>query len=273
MTTTTATAIPTGLDGDNFGTFESGSQQLQTLNDRDIYEVVLPVGAPAGSVIALTEVINAFTASGVALDIDASNRFFTPSAFATSSGDPVTTVAPVDNAGSVFLGVSTASSPNYNPAATIVDPGANIVFNYNTSVALVQTVLDTNGDGVIEGAELEALILGTNGVDNLIGSTNDDVILGFGGNDTIQGGNGNDEIDGGSGDDRISGQLGDDTLRGGAGNDAIFGGLGNDTIDGNDGNDTLRGGLGDDTINGGDGDDLISGEGGADVLNGGDGND
>ena len=271
MTTTTAAAIPTGLNGGSFGTFESGPKPLRTLNDRDIYEI--EVTGAVGAVIALTEVISALTDGDVASEIGATNRLFLPNAFATSSGNPASSVAPVDSAGSVFLGVSTASSPNYNLTDVIADPGADIVFSYQTSIALVKTVLDINNDTFVRGAELQPLVIGTSETDILVGNDELNVMLGFGGDDDIRGGSGDDEIDGGSGSDFISGQLGNDTLRGGDGDDTIFGGLGVDTINGNGGNDKLRGGDGGDIINGGSGNDIIGGESGNDVLTGGNGDD
>lgn len=297
MTTTTSTATNTGLGEETFGTFESGPQQLLTLNDRDIFEIEIDEDGDndtdPGTVVAFTEVISAFTASGTPLDIDATNRIFGesgpifPNELAASSGDPVYTLAPVDGSSddSIFVGVSTASSPLYNPFLSIIDPGANIVLNYTTSIAYLKTDLDNlvdpngdavgNGNGVIDGDELDRLFLGTSGDDTLTGAVGNvpEVFVGFAGNDFIEGGGGTDEIDGGSGDDTLSGQGGADHIRGGDGNDLAFGGLGADEIAGNDGDDTLRGGLGGDTIDGGDGDDLLSGEQGNDSLDGGDGDD
>ena len=282
MTTTTSTAITIDLYKNNLGIFESGIKQLITPNDRDIYKLdITGVINPPKSVVVLTEVNSAFTASGFTLNIEATNRVFVNNnsgilgsvdLLAASSGDPAYTFSPTGG-NNIFVGISTASSPAYNPSVFGIDPGANVIFNYSSSIALVKTDLDTNGDGTIAGDELDALVLGINAADVIIGSEAADVIVGFSGNDKIKGGLGGDEIDGGSGSDRISGQLGDDTLRGGDGNDAIFGGLGNDKIDGNDGNDTLRGGFGNDLIFGDDGDDLISGEGGFDILFGGEGKD
>ena len=270
MSTTTSTAINTGLGDGVFGTFES-TQQLNTLNDRDIFELMLnDPTASTGTVIAYTEVDSAFTALGLPLNIEAANRIFDDSgailplgSINASSGDPAITFAPADYSNtSLFVGVSTASSPLYNPNLSIIDPGANIIFNYSTSIVLLKNQWLAS-----------ETILGTTGDDTLEGTDDAEALVGLAGDDFIQGGNGADEIDGGSGDDLLSGQVGADCIRGGEGNDTVFGGLGADIIDGDAGDDLLRGGLGGALISGGDGNDLISGEQGADTLNGGDGND
>jgi Ca2+-binding RTX toxin-like protein len=85
---------------------------------------------------------------------------------------------------------------------------------------------------VLQGEELNALMMGTAGNDKLQGSAEADAMQGLGGNDVLLGGAGNDTLDGGAGDDTLYGGVGGYGAAAGAGNDTyVFGaGYGNDEI-------------------------------------------
>ena len=163
-------------------------------------------------------------------------------------------------------------------------------------LAATPDMIDTNGDGVVEGTEGDDVIIGTEGDDLLIGHGGDDVICGRGGNDVILGGAGRDRIFGDDGADRLDGDLDDDVLDGGDGDDLVEGGAGDDLVEGGRGDDTLYGGYaspaddagrqaptsdddrldggpGNDLLDGGAGNDLLRGKGGADTMVGGEGDD
>jgi Ca2+-binding RTX toxin-like protein len=99
---------------------------------------------------------------------------------------------------------------------------------------------------VLQGNELDALMMGSAGNDSMVGSVEADVMQGLGGNDVLQGGAGDDTLDGGAGDDTLYGGVSGYTAAAGAGNDTyVFGaGYGNDQIydyDATSGNiDTVR---------------------------------
>ena len=132
---------------------------------------------------------------------------------------------------------------------------------------------------VINGDDLNNILLGRGGDDTLNGQGGDDTLLGNRGNDSLDGGEGNDLLRGGKDNDILNGQSGDDTLRGDRGNDSLDGGEGNDllrggkdndTLNGQGGNDMLKGDLGNDSLNGGSGSDTLEGGSGSDsfVFNG-----
>ncbi len=104
---------------------------------------------------------------------------------------------------------------------------------------------------VIDGLDLDDIILAGRGADAVFGREGDDILRGERGADSLDGGEGNDEIDGGRGADLALGGLGDDTLIGGRGNDTLDGGAGIDVIEGGRGRDVIRTGEGDDISEGG----------------------
>jgi Ca2+-binding RTX toxin-like protein len=99
---------------------------------------------------------------------------------------------------------------------------------------------------VLQGNQLNALMMGTDGNDNMTGSSEADVMQGLSGNDVLQAGAGDDTLDGGAGDDVLYGGISGYTVAAGAGSDTyLFGvGSGNDEIydyDATEGNvDTVR---------------------------------
>ena len=154
------------------------------------------------------------------------------------------------------------------------------------------------------------IINGNDLVNFLLGTNEDDVINGLGGNDVIIANGGNDLISGGAGDDVTAGGFGDDTFfvdsvndkvieNPNEGNDTIIagfsfslfsapnvenltldgtalGGVGNElnnVIKGNAQDNGLAGNDGDDTLYGFEGNDDLEGGSGNDILDGGSGND
>jgi Ca2+-binding RTX toxin-like protein len=83
------------------------------------------------------------------------------------------------------------------------------------------------------------VINGTNLNDVLVGTPGNDLIRGFGGNDVIVGNEGNDLLCGGRGDDRLFGRRGIDRLWGGEGFDRLYGEGDTDLCDGGPGVDFL----------------------------------
>lgn len=164
-------------------------------------------------------------------------------------------------------------------------------------------------DNVIYGDKVESPVIeGTNLNDLIVFGTKTLSVFARDGDDSIQGtdigtmfwpGNGNDTVEAGGGSDIIDarpdapasnrdvfyGQDGDDVIFGGVGNEFIDGGDGRDFISAGGGNDTVRGGIGNDEIlkDGGGGFNIL-GEAGDDkisvtgkesfgIINGGTGND
>jgi Ca2+-binding RTX toxin-like protein len=91
---------------------------------------------------------------------------------------------------------------------------------------------------LVDGQEVESLILlaggfgfgGGNNLANVItmGGAGEVLMFGNGGNDTLNGGAGNDELDGGADNDVLNGGAGNDVLNIGLGNDVMAGGKGDD---------------------------------------------
>ncbi|NVK42691.1 MAG: calcium-binding protein [Oceanospirillaceae bacterium] len=77
-------------------------------------------------------------------------------------------------------------------------------------------------------------------IENVIGSDFDDIIEGNTADNELKGGGGNDTLDGGAGSDRLYGGTHNDNISGGAGNDVIYGGHGADTLDGGAGTDAVQ---------------------------------
>jgi Ca2+-binding RTX toxin-like protein len=91
---------------------------------------------------------------------------------------------------------------------------------------------------LVDGQEVEQLVLlaggfgfgGGNNLANVItmAGAGEVLMFGNGGNDTLNGGAGNDELDGGADNDVLNGGLGNDVLQLGLGNDVMAGGKGDD---------------------------------------------
>ncbi|MGE0251755.1 MAG: calcium-binding protein [Dongiaceae bacterium] len=167
-----------------------------------------------------------------------------------------------------------------------------------------------DGDDVIYGSDMTAVVYGGNGNDILYAGTGGGLLFGGNDNDVIYSQQYNALIEGGSGADRIiAGSLtingmqfsiwgdgpssaamnggtgidGNDyivvlgnnlgIIDGGGGDDRILGGNAGNNIFGGAGNDYIVGGIVDDSLNGGDGNDTIYGRGDDDAITGGRGND
>jgi len=91
---------------------------------------------------------------------------------------------------------------------------------------------------LIEGEEIETLILSSSGLIAGRGNSGNNVITAIG--------TGNAALSGEAGNDTITGAAGADDLRGGSGNDKLVGNDGNDGLDGEAGKDVMIGGKGND---------------------------
>ncbi|NES71113.1 MAG: hypothetical protein F6K24_40875, partial [Okeania sp. SIO2D1] len=113
---------------------------------------------------------------------------------------------------------------------TTEDDGAG---NEIARISVLQNMIDTSGENLLNGSETG---------DHLSGLGGDDTLNGFDGRDWLVGGRGNDLLRGGDDDDILAGRIGNDILLGGDGDDILSGGQGRDRINGGAGNDTLTGG-------------------------------
>jgi Ca2+-binding RTX toxin-like protein len=113
--------------------------------------------------------------------------------------------------------------------------------------------VDGDGDGTLQGAEFNDVLLGFGGNDLLLGDVGDDVLGGGTGDDSLEGGTGQDELIGADGADTLKGGEGADTLKGGIGADRMYGGAGDDVLDATD----PDGGGATDALSGGDGNDTF----------------
>lgn len=128
------------------------------------------------------------------------------------------------------------------------------------SVASINTVFNSFSDGLVSGADVNALITLFLGGDDSIGGGNlDDTLFGYAGNDTLIGRGGVDVLNGGDGNDSLNGGGAADSLTGGNGNDSLLGDRGADVLVGDKGNDSLIGGRGNDVLVGGNGNDILIG--------------
>ena len=106
------------------------------------------------------------------------------------------------------------------------------------------------GDGPVEGAGRDDLVVGTGLGDTITGVGGDDTVAGVDGRDLLRGNTGEDALSGADGRDTLTGGGGDDTLVGGADADRLKGGGGDDALTGEAGADifVFTGAVGDDTI-------------------------
>jgi Ca2+-binding RTX toxin-like protein len=241
----------TATDGSNATANSSFTLTIGNTNDAPTLQVALFDQLNGlGQAFAYTVPANAFA------DVDAGDSLVLSARL--DNGDPLPAWLSFDAPTRSFSGMP--------PAGT--QPG---------EISIIVTATDSGGLSVSDDFTLSLLnaLVGTPNDDVLNGSEVDDTIYGLAGNDTLSGFDGNDLLDGGSGYDILYGGQGDDTLLAGTDADGSFldGGDGDDALTGSNGNDNLIGGSGDDTLFGGSGNDSLSGRSGSDVLLGGDGND
>ncbi|HJR31671.1 MAG TPA: cadherin-like domain-containing protein, partial [Pseudomonas sp.] len=203
-----------------------------------------------GQAVAYTLAANAFA------DVDAGDSLVLSARL--TNGDPLPAWLSFDAPSRSFSGTPSAGT----------QPG---------EIGITVTATDSGGLSVSDDFTLNLLnaLVGTPNDDVLDGSEVDDTIYGLAGNDTLSGFDGNDLLDGGSGYDILYGGQGNDTLLAGTDADGSFldGGDGDDALTGSNGNDNVIAGSGDDMLSGGSGNDSLSGGNGSDVLLGGEGND
>ncbi|WP_439858876.1 peroxidase family protein [Pseudomonas sp. MBLB4136] len=133
--------------------------------------------------------------------------------------------------GGVFSNIAGATTATFTPTLAQAGQQLRVVVRYTDELGTLETVTSQATAAVVN------LIVGTAGNDVLNGTVFDDEIRGLDGDDILNGLAGNDVLDGGLGNDRLDGGTGNDVLNGGAGNDTLIGGSGNDTMSGGTGND------------------------------------
>ncbi|UTW07475.1 peroxidase family protein [Pseudomonas benzenivorans] len=215
--------------------------------------------------------------------------------------------------GGAFSNIAGATAATFTPTLAQAGQQLRVVVSYTDDLGTLETVTSLATAAVVN------LIVGTAGNDVLNGTAFDDEIQGLAGNDVLNGGAGNDSLIGGLGNDILRGREGNDTMIGGVGNDVyevtdagdvvielagegtdtiwtgllsytlganvenlVYSGSGNFTGTGNalansiyggSGNDVLNGGAGNDALIGGLGNDILRGREGNDTMIGGVGND
>ena len=157
--------------------------------------------------------------------------------------------------GAGFTSIAGATAQTFTPTPLQVNRELRVVITYTDDQGTIETVTSpataVTGD-FVAASDLVQTLLGTEGQDIINGGGGADIIFGFGENDIIDGGTGIDLIDGGAGNDTIAGGDGNDTLNGDAGNDIFNYVIGDDV-------DAVNGGADSDTLN-------ITGTAGANTL-------
>jgi Ca2+-binding RTX toxin-like protein len=224
--------------------------------------------------------------------------------------------------GGVFNNIAGATTAIFTPTLAQAGQQLRVVVSYTDDLGTMETVTSLATSVVVNlivGTAGNDVLNGTAVADEIQGLDGNDILNGLGGDDVLNGGDGEDRLNGGLGDDELIGGLGNDVLIGGSGNDIMRGGVGNDVYDvadsgdqvlelASEGNDTvwtslasytlganvenlfygpsgnftgtgntlnnyIQGGIGSDRLNGAAGDDTLIGGAGNDVLIGGSGND
>ncbi|MDX1722567.1 MAG: peroxidase family protein [Pseudomonas sp.] len=134
--------------------------------------------------------------------------------------------------GGVFNNIAGATLQTFTVTMAQAGLQLRVMVTYTDDFGTLETVTSVATSTVMN------LIVGTAGDDVLNGTAVGDEIQGLGGNDTLNGLGGDDVLDGGAGNDTLRGGVGNDTLNGGLGNDQLSGGAGADNMIGGAGNDT-----------------------------------
>ncbi|MDX1253637.1 MAG: peroxidase family protein, partial [Oceanisphaera sp.] len=118
--------------------------------------------------------------------------------------------------GGVFNNIAGATLQTFTVTMAQAGLQLRVMVTYTDDFGTLETVTSVATSTVMN------LIVGTAGDDVLNGTAVGDEIQGLGGNDTLNGLGGDDVLDGGEGNDRLDGGLGIDTMIGGTGNDIYW---------------------------------------------------
>ncbi len=118
--------------------------------------------------------------------------------------------------GGVFANIAGATTATFTPTLALAGQQLRVRVTYTDDFGTLETVTSVATSTVLN------LIVGTAGNDVLNGTAFADEIQGLGGNDTLNGLGGNDLLDGGEGNDRLNGGAGADTMVGGVGDDIYW---------------------------------------------------
>ncbi|WP_079202276.1 peroxidase family protein [Pseudomonas sp. CC6-YY-74] len=118
--------------------------------------------------------------------------------------------------GGVFSNIAGATTATFTPTLALAGQQLRVRVTYTDDFGTLETVTSVATSTVLN------LIVGTAGNDVLNGTAFADEIQGLGGNDTLNGLGGNDLLGGGEGNDRLNGGAGADTMVGGVGDDIYW---------------------------------------------------